>query len=302
MSFLHETAEGETVLKVRIACIGAGTMGTALMKGASRAAGGVSICFTDTDMSKAKTAVKDLRGASCASNSEAVTGADYVFLAVKPQNLAAVLTELAPALRKQISASKMPVLVSMAAGWNTGKIQAAISGQSGAAARTPDASIPIVRIMPNTPAVVSRGVIALAVSPGIPEAKLTTLEKILGGAGMVDRIDESLMDAVTGLSGSGPAFVCQFIEALADGGVLAGLPRDKALRYAAHTVLGTAALLLETGRHPGELKDMVTSPAGTTIAGITVLERGSFRGAVISAVEAAWKRSQELGSETAAER
>ena len=285
-------------MKVRIACIGAGNMGTALMQGASRAAGGVSICFADTDTAKAKTAAKALGGAVCASNTEALTGADYVFLAVKPQNLAAVLAGLAPALRKQIDAGKPPVLVSMAAGWNTGKIQTAACGQSGAAARTPDTSIPVVRIMPNTPALVSRGVIAMALSPGIPEAKLKTLETILGGAGMVDRIDESLMDAVTGLSGSGPAFVCQFIEALADGGVLAGLPRDKALRYAAHTVLGTSALLLETGKHPGELKDMVASPAGTTIAGIAALERGSFRGAVISAVEAAWKRSQELGAET----
>jgi pyrroline-5-carboxylate reductase len=103
------------------------------------------------------------------------------------------------------------------------------------------------------------------------------------------------MDAVTGLSGSGPAFVCQFIEALADGGVLAGLSRDKALLYAAQTVLGTAAMVLETKKHPGELKDMVTSPGGTTIQGVAALERGAFRGTVISAVEAAWKRSGELG-------
>jgi pyrroline-5-carboxylate reductase len=112
---------------------------------------------------------------------------------------------------------------------------------------------------------------------------------------LVDRVDERMMDAVTGLSGSGPAFVCQFIEALADGGVLAGMPRDKAIRYAAQTVFGTAAMVLESGKHPGELKDMVTSPAGTTIAGVAALERGAFRGAVMGAVEAAWKRSQELG-------
>jgi pyrroline-5-carboxylate reductase len=129
----------------------------------------------------------------------------------------------------------------------------------------------------------------------VPAKKAGELEKILGAAGMVDRLEESYLDAVTGLSGSGPAFVYLFIEALADGGVRAGLPRDKALRYAAGTVLGSAAMVLETGKHPGELKDMVTSPGGTTIAGIKALENGCFRGTVMNAVEAAWRRSAELG-------
>jgi pyrroline-5-carboxylate reductase len=137
--------------------------------------------------------------------------------------------------------------------------------------------------------------IALTASPEVPEDKLRELEKILGAAGTVDRIDEKYMDAVTGLSGSGPAFVYLFIEALADGGVRSGLPRDKALRYAAQTVLGAAAMVRDTGKHPGELKDMVTSPAGTTIAGVAVLEAGAFRGTVINAVEAAYKRSKEMG-------
>jgi pyrroline-5-carboxylate reductase len=128
----------------------------------------------------------------------------------------------------------------------------------------------------------------------VQQKKIKELEKILGGAGIVDQIDESYLDAVTGLSGSGPAFVYLFIEALADGGVRAGLPRDKALRYAAQTVLGSAAMIQETRRHPGELKDMVCSPGGTTIAGVAALESGSFRGTVIKAVEAAWRRSQEL--------
>jgi pyrroline-5-carboxylate reductase len=121
------------------------------------------------------------------------------------------------------------------------------------------------------------------------------LEQILSGAGLVDMVEERSMDAVTGLSGSGPAFVYMFIEALADGGVRAGLPRDKALRYAAQTVLGSAAMVLETGKHPGELKDMVTSPGGTTIAGVAALENGAFRASAINAVEAAWRRSVELG-------
>jgi pyrroline-5-carboxylate reductase len=137
--------------------------------------------------------------------------------------------------------------------------------------------------------------IAMSASPEVTAEKIAELEKLLGGAGIVDKIDERFMDAVTGLSGSGPAFVYLFIEALADGGVRAGLPRDKALRYAVQTVLGSAAMVQETGKHPGELKDMVTSPGGTTIAGITVLEDGAFRGTVIKAVEVAWKRSIELG-------
>jgi pyrroline-5-carboxylate reductase len=149
--------------------------------------------------------------------------------------------------------------------------------------------------MPNTPALISRGVIALAASPEVPAERLAALEGLLGGAGIVDRIEERYMDAVTGLSGSGPAFVYLFIEALADGGVRAGLPRDKALRYAAQTVLGAAAMVAETGRHPGDLKDMVSSPGGTTIAGVAALENGAFRGTVMNAVEAAFKRSLELG-------
>jgi pyrroline-5-carboxylate reductase len=148
--------------------------------------------------------------------------------------------------------------------------------------------------MPNTPALISKGLIALAVSPELGEEKAAKLEMMLKKAGAVDRINENFFNAVTGLSGSGPAFVYLFIEALADGGVLAGLPRDKALHYAAQTVLGSAAMVLETEKHPGNLKDMVCSPGGTTIAGIAALEAGAFRSTVIKAVEAAWQRAAEL--------
>jgi pyrroline-5-carboxylate reductase len=123
---------------------------------------------------------------------------------------------------------------------------------------------------------------------------LAEVEQLLSAAGIVDPVEERYLDAVTGLSGSGPALGYMFIEALADGGVRAGLPRDKALRYAAQTVLGSAAMVQETGKHPGELKDMVTSPAGTTIAGVAALEQHGFRGAVMSAVEAAWRRAGEM--------
>jgi len=172
----------------------------------------------------------------------------------------------------------------MVAGWSIDKIQSAIGGK-----------VPVIRIMPNTPALIGLGMIAMSPSLEVPAEKTQTLKNILGGAGIVDCLEEHYMDAVTGLSGSGPGFVYLFIEALADGGVRAGLPRDKSLRYAVQTVLGSAALVQETGKHPGELKDMVTSPGGTTIAGIAALEDGAFRSMVIKAVEAAWKRSIELG-------
>jgi pyrroline-5-carboxylate reductase len=255
--------------------------------------GGAAIGFSDIDKAKAKAAAKALGGAVFESGAGAVKASEYVFLAVKPQNIKEALDEIRPALAERAAAGNPPVLVSMAAGWTIAKLEAALGGVEVPAARG-NRDAPIVRIMPNTPALVSRGMIALAVSPAVSAAALAELETILGGAGVVDKVDEKLLDAVTGLSGSGPAFACLFIEALADGGVMAGLPRDKALRYAAQTLLGTAAMALETGKHPGELKDMVASPGGTTIAGIAALERGGFRGAVIQAVKAAWKRSLEL--------
>jgi len=278
--------------EIKIACIGSGNMGFALMKGiAATANAQASIGFTDAYAEKAKTAAAALKAEVFGSNTEAVEKADFVFLAVKPQALSAVLAEIAPVIQKRLSSDACqryaPLLVSMAAGWTIEKIQAAVA--CGSAAK-----IPVARIMPNTPALISKGMIALAVSPQVSADKADTLEAMLKGAGVVDRVSENYFNAITGLSGSGPAFACLFIEALADGGVLAGLPRDKALRYAAQTVLGSAAMVLETGKHPGELKDMVASPGGTTIAGVAALESGGFRTAAIQAVEAAWKRAMEL--------
>ena len=270
-------------MKVTIACIGSGNMGTALMKGAAAIAGPENIGFSDVDKPKAEAAAASFGGKVYASNSLAVREGDFVFLAVKPQILKIVLEEIAPALKERLSSSRPLTLVSIAPGWSIEKIQTVLGLKA-----------PVVRIMPNTPALISRGVIVMAPSPDVSAERTTELEKILSGAGLVDRLEEKYLDAVTGLSGSGPAFVYLFIEALADGGVQAGLPRDKALRYAAQTVLGSAAMVLETGKHPGELKDMVTSPGGTTIAGVAALENRAFRAAAINAVEAAWRRAVEL--------
>jgi pyrroline-5-carboxylate reductase len=137
--------------------------------------------------------------------------------------------------------------------------------------------------------------IALSLPPDLPRTAAAELEEILRASGELDLVEEKYLDGVTALSGSGPAFVYLFIEALADGGVRAGLPRDKALNYATQTVLGAAAMVRETGKHPGELKDAVCSPGGTTIAGVAALEAGAFRGTLLSAVDAAYRRSLELG-------
>ena len=276
-----------------IACIGAGNIGPVLMK---CAVGKAKIGFTDIDKNKAKIAANALKGIVYSSNKEAVKSSDYIFLAVKPQVLGSVLTEISPILLERTAKGKNFVLVSMAAGWPIAKIQAYAGGTAHAPAAKPSQnSIPVLRMMPNLPVLISLGMIAFCTSPKFPQTELAELKDILSGAGSIDHVDESVMDAVTGLSGSSPAFVFQFIEALADGGVLTGLSREKSLHYAAQTVMGSAAMMLRTGMHMGELKDMVASPAGTTIQGIAALERGAFRGAVMSAVEAAWKRAQELG-------
>lgn len=273
----------------KLACIGSGNMGYALMKGAC--AKEISIFFTDADFEKACAASDSLgllsdkvHSQAVKSNIEAVEKGDYIFLAVKPQIMSQVLAEIAPAVQKKISSGTFTAIVSMAAGWSIEKIQNSFG-----------AKFPVIRIMPNTPSLIAKGMIALASSPEVPADKLDEIKDILSGAGIVDQLDERYIDAATGLSGSGPAFVYLFIEALADGGVKAGLPRDKALCYAAQTVMGAAAMVQETGQHPGSLKDMVTSPGGTTIEGIAALENGAFRGTVMEAVEAAYKRAAELG-------
>jgi pyrroline-5-carboxylate reductase len=275
----------EEKMNATIACIGSGNMGRALMHGAAGIAGGERLGFTDVDKPKAAEAAAALGAGVFASNIEAVQGADFVFLAVKPQALPGVLREIKGAVQERAGANNPVTLVSMAAGFSIDKIRAELECPAQ----------PVIRIMPNTPALISQGMIVLAPSSGVGEEKIAELERLLANSGRVDRLEEKYLDAVTGLSGSGPAFGYIFIEALADGGVRAGLPRDKALSYAAQTLLGAAAMVQETGRHPGELKDMVASPGGTTIAGIAALEQAGFRGIVMNAVEAAYRRSLELG-------
>jgi pyrroline-5-carboxylate reductase len=274
------------------------------MKGAAGTAGGGNIGFADSEAARAEKAAESLGGMVFASNIEGAEKSDVVFLAVKPQVLELVLDEIAPAVQNRLARGDCPVVVSMAPGWPIRKIQNLLDRGGANKPLGPDWAKtnlgpakfpPVIRIMPNTPALISRGVIAMAPSPEVPSDKIEEIRRLLSGAGMVDLVEEKYLDAVTGLSGSGPAFVYLFIEALADGGVQAGLSRDKALSYAAQTVLGAAAMVQETGKHPGELKDMVCSPGGTTIAGINVLENGAFRASVMNAVYRAYQRAGELG-------
>lgn len=211
------------------------------------------------------------------TNHETVVSGDVVVLAVKPQVTADVLKEIGDVLAKRL-------VISVVAGVRLGRIIEACGPQAR-----------VIRAMPNTPVMVGEGMTALAIGPGVGEHETACARQIFESVGKVVRVDERFMDAVTGLSGSGPAYVFLMIEAMADGGVKMGLPRETAGLLAAQTVLGAARMVLETGQHPARLKDEVASPGGTTIAGLHRLEQGSLRGLLIDAVEAATKRSQELG-------
>lgn len=213
-------------------------------------------------------------------NQAAAAAADVLLLAIKPQVFEVVAANIAV---DEGSEAPLPVVISILAGVSLGKLQAAFGRQ------------PVIRAMPNTPATVGAGMTALAAGQGVTLQQMAQARAIFESVGEVVEVPESLMDAVTGLSGSGPAYVAMMIEALADGGVAAGLPRAIASQLALSTVLGTAQLLQKSELHPAVLKDRVTSPGGTTIAGVAQLERGGFRSALIEAVQAAARRSGELG-------
>lgn len=258
--------------------IGTGNMGGALATAACKS--GNSILLADHDTAKAE-ALAARCGGTVGDNATVAQQCRYIFLGVKPQILGTVLQELKPLL----AAREEPfVLVSMAAGVTMGRIEELLG-----------ASYPTIRIMPNTPAAIGEGMILYTANANVTAADEAEFVELMNAAGAFDRLPEALIDAGSALSGCGPAFVYLFIEALADGAVECGLPRDKALRYAAQTVTGAARMVLTDGRHPGELKDAVCSPGGSTIAGVHALEDGAFRGAVMGAVQAAFDRTKELG-------
>jgi pyrroline-5-carboxylate reductase len=267
-----------------IGFIGAGAMGEALAGGLLGAGvPAARIRAADPDAAQRKRLEERLGIATFAAAAEMVTASDVVVLAVKPGIVAPALDALndlgdAALLR--------PLWISIAAGVSIGALEAHLP--SGAR---------VVRAMPNTPALVAEGATAFAANEAAGPGDRSTARALFEAVGVAwEAPHEGLLDAVTGLSGSGPAYVFVFLEALGDAGVRMGLPRDAAYQLAFQTVLGAAKLALESGRHPGALKDQVTSPGGTTIAGLERLEAGGFRAAVYAAVEAATARSRELGA------
>jgi len=270
-------ADKERLKGVSLGFIGAGAMGGAIIRGLLTR-GRVdreNLVYFDPD--PAQQAKMEKLGAKAVRNNAAAMQAQVVVLAVKPQFLGPVLTGI------KDFAEPRHLIISIAAGVTLAALEAALPASR------------IIRVMPNTPALVGAGMTCLAPgSRATPEDTALALE-LFGAVGQAAAVEERLMDAVTGLSGSGPAFVAIFIEALADGGVKAGLPRVLAHNMAVQTVLGTAKLCHEEDLHPAKLKDLVASPGGTTIEGLHVLESGGFRGLVMSAVAAAAARSQELG-------
>ncbi len=269
---------------IHLGLIGIGNMGGALLRGLMSRGwlqpDQVLVCDLDPERLAAATEPHAVAGST---DSKALADfANVLVLAVKPQVLPRVLAQLAPNLRPST------LLISIAAGVTCRSIESLV----------PD-SVRVLRAMPNTPATVLAGVTAL--SPGarsLPE-DLLIAERLFSAVGSVVDIEESLLDAVTGLSGSGPAYVLLAIEALSDGGVRMGLPRAVALKLAAETVFGTARMVLETNEHPARLRDAVTSPGGTTIAGLAALEEGAVRHAFINAVRAATLRATELAAASA---
>ncbi len=255
--------------------IGCGNMGGALIRALSKKT--KDIIIADFFLEKAQALAEEL-SIEWGTNDEVVDRADRIFLAVKPQMMEKVLSEL----KEQIQERK-PLLITIAAGLEIKKIEEFAGG-----------NLPVIRIMPNTPVSVGEGLI-MYTSNALAEDRVDDFVLDMEYAGTLDKLDEKLIDAGTAVSGCGPAYMYMFLEALADGGVACGLPRDKALLYAAKTMEGAAKLALESKKHPGELKDAVCSPGGSTIMGVKALEDGNLRASAVNAVVKAYERNKELG-------
>jgi pyrroline-5-carboxylate reductase len=267
----------------RVGFIGAGNMASALVRGLLHGGAFLSphqICVSATSRGRLERLSEEYKGlVTTTRNADVCNFADVLVLAVKPQIVDKVLDQIAPHFKVG------GMLISVAAGVSTSAIEARLHEAR------------VVRAMPNTAATVLAGATAICAGSRAREEDVQVAERLFGLVGRTVVLDESLIDAVTGLSGSGPAYLMLIIEALADGGVKVGLHRDTALMLAAQTVYGSAKLLLETGEHPGRLKDMVTSPGGTAIAGLHTLEAGGLRTTLINAVETATRRAAELGEQ-----
>jgi pyrroline-5-carboxylate reductase len=281
---IHSFAHMNDHQSIRVGVLGAGNMGSAIIRGLVAAAklSPKALFAADAAAEKLKALEQEFNIVAVADNRSLVAQSDVVIIAVKPQLVSHVLAEVS----HELAADRL--FVSIAAGVTTAALQHSLGP-----------SVRVVRTMPNTPAMCLAGVTAITKGAYATAEDLATVFYLFEALGPVVEVEESMLDAVTGLSGSGPAYVLLAIEALADGGVLMGLPRQTALLLAAQTVYGTAKMVLESKQHPAQLRDNVTSPGGTTIAGIAALESAAVRHSFMSAVKAATLRSQELGKASA---
>ena len=265
---------------IKVGFIGCGMMGSALIKAITKSIPAKNIFVCDTDSKKVENLVAELGVVGKADSVAVATEVDYLFVAVKPQFVASVLEDVTSLVAKE----DLPVFVSIAAGLELAKLKKSALTVSR-----------FVRLMPNLPATVGEAMIAMCAEDDISEEEKADIKTLLSKAGTVEEVPEKLMDCVTGISGSGPAYGFVFIEALADAAVKLGMPRNQAYIYAAQTLKGAATMVLETKEHPAVLKDGVCSPGGTTIAAVEKLEELGFRNAVIKAAVAATERSMKLG-------
>lgn len=255
--------------------LGCGNMGSAVARALSKVTKDIVV----TDRSgKAKELARAL-GIEYGSAEEIVSSCDRIFLAVKPHMMEGLLEPLQPILRQ-----RKPLLITMAAGLTVERIEELAGGK-----------LPVIRIMPNTPVAVGKGMTQYCRNELVSDEVIDSFREDLRYSGKLDELEERLIDAASALSGCGPAYMYLFIEALADGAVACGIPRAKAMEYAAATMIGAGEMVLATGMHPGALKDAVCSPGGSTIAGVRVLEQHGFRGAAMDCVAAAYEKNQLLG-------
>jgi pyrroline-5-carboxylate reductase len=261
-----------------LAILGGGKIGEALLTGLLRSGRSIDDIVVSEKHDERAKYLAATHGVRTASVADAVASASTVLIAVKPQDVDALLVEMRPALTAQ------QVVVSVAAGVPSARIEQALG-----------AAVAVVRCMPNTPALVAQGITAISAGAHASEADLDLAEELLAPVGRVVRVPESQLDAVTAISGSGPAYFYFLVEAMIEAGILLGLPRYLAAELAVQTAVGSAAMLSESGEHPVQLREAVTSPGGTTIAAIRELEVHGVRAAVIAAIEAASNRSAELG-------
>lgn len=267
---------------MKVAFIGLGNMGASLAKAVAKEVAPTDLLLVNRSPQKVEEFISQY-GGTASHLQQAFEVAAIIFLGVKPYQICPLLEEYQDILGHRSNL----LLVSMAAGLEVEKMADVVKNDR----------VGLIRIMPNTPVAIGQGVISLARSQAVTDQQVAQVKDLLAGAGALYEIEEKLMDPATAVAGCGPAFIYQMIEAMADAGVALGLPREQALQMAAQTFRGASQMVLETGNHPARLRDAVCSPGGSTIAGVNRLEQVGLRGDIIAGVEAAYKRTQEMGQE-----